>query len=128
MGFVVAERRGEGLSSPWWVAVLRAFPALIPLAASLALAWWRSEAATGFMQSDMPSFMANARQHYAGGFGIGVFTPPPAYTAPRSRVAVINSRIFLFESADNDMGECGPRGGENVAAGLPNHGIRPLSS
>lgn len=71
-------------SSPsWWVPVLLAVPALVPLATSTIFAWSRGQVATGFIQYDMPSYMADARQHFNQGFHLFYGNPYAGYESPR---------------------------------------------
>ena len=91
---VAVENRCAGNPSPrWWVPVLLAIPALIPLAASLVLARWRGMVATGFVQSDMPYYVANAREHFDQGFRLFYGNPYAGYNTP---AIYFQPHIFLL--------------------------------
>jgi hypothetical protein len=93
MDVVVGDRQGEDPSPRWWVPVLLALPALIPLAASLVVAWSRGEVATGFVQDDMPYYMANAREHFDQGFRLFYGNPYAGYNTP---TIYFQPHIFLL--------------------------------
>ena len=77
-------RAGRPRRDPsWWVPVLLATPALIPLIRSVILARLRGEVATGFIQYDMPSYMANAREYFDQGFHLLYGNPYASYDTPR---------------------------------------------
>jgi hypothetical protein len=75
------------------VPVLLAIPALIPLAATFAIARWRGQIATGFTQSDMPYYMANAREHFDRGFHLFYGNPYAGYNTP---AIYFQPHIFLL--------------------------------
>jgi hypothetical protein len=76
------DRTREDQSARWWVPVLLAIPALIPLANSLVRARWMGQVATGFIQHDMPYHIANARQHFVLGFQLLYSNPFAGYDTP----------------------------------------------
>jgi len=80
---MISQDRGRENQGPrWWVPVLLAIPALIPLAASLVTARWRGQVATGFIHHDMPYHIANGRQHFIQGFHLLYGNPYASYDTP----------------------------------------------
>jgi hypothetical protein len=68
--------------SPWWVAPLLALPAFIPLPRAYIGAFFQGKVATGFIQPDMPYYMANAREHFDQGFHAMFGNPYAPYGTP----------------------------------------------
>lgn len=71
------------LDPPWWLPVLLAIPAIIPLVNSLYTARLKGLVATGFIQVDQASYMAEARQYFDEGFHLLYGNPYAGYGAPR---------------------------------------------
>lgn len=69
-------------SIPLYVPLLLAVPALIPLIWDSIRAWSTGLVPTGFIQYDMPYYLANARQHFAGGFHLTYSNPYAPYGSP----------------------------------------------
>jgi hypothetical protein len=67
----------------WWVPVVLASPALIPLINSLIVARLTGLVATGFIQIDQPSYFANAREFFDQGFHLLYGNPYAGYDTPR---------------------------------------------
>ena len=67
----------------WWVPVLLALPALIPLINSLVVARLNGLVATGFIQVDQPSYLASARNYFDQGFHLLYGNPYAGYDTPR---------------------------------------------
>ena len=73
----------EPASPRWWVPVLLAIPALIPLVNSLVVARARGLVATGFIQIDQPYYVADARKYFDEGFHFLYGNPYAGYDTPR---------------------------------------------
>lgn len=67
----------------WWLPILLAIPAIIPLANSLYTARLKGLVATGFIQVDQASYLAEARQYFDEGFHFLYSNPYAGYGAPR---------------------------------------------
>jgi hypothetical protein len=70
-------------SPPWWLPILLAMPALIPLVNSIYAARRWGLVATGFIQIDQASYYAEARQFFDRGFHLLYSNPYAGYDAPR---------------------------------------------
>jgi hypothetical protein len=70
-------------SPPWWVPLLLAAPAFIPLLNSLVVAHSRGQIATGFIQHDQPSYVATARDYFDQGFHLLSSNRYADYDTPR---------------------------------------------
>jgi hypothetical protein len=70
-------------SPSWWVPVMLAIPALIPLISSIILARRAGLVATGFVQFDQPYYMASARAYFDQGFHFLYGNPYAGYGTPR---------------------------------------------
>jgi hypothetical protein len=79
---ILQDPHAEDRSPRWWVPVLLASPALIPLATSLLWTWRQGLVATGFIQYDMASYVANAREHFDQGFHLLYGNPYAGYDTP----------------------------------------------
>ena len=66
---------------PWWVAPVLALPALIPVIRAY-LVYFHGRVPTGFISSDMPYYMANAREHFDQGFQLTYGNPYASYGTP----------------------------------------------
>ncbi len=62
---------------------LLALAAFIPAIAAAIRAWTHGLIPTGFVQYDMPCYLAQARQHFAGGFHLTYANPYGDYGGPR---------------------------------------------
>jgi hypothetical protein len=63
----------------WWAYVALALPALVPLAVACIAPSLHGKVPTGFIQSDMPYYMANAREHFDQGFHLTYGNPYAPY-------------------------------------------------
>lgn len=77
----------------WWVPLLLAIPALIPLFASIVIARANGEVPTGFIEYDLPVYMANAREHFDQGFQLFYGNPYAGYNTP---AIYFQPHIFLL--------------------------------
>src|SRR5690349_15652789 len=59
----------------WIMLTLLALPALLPLLFSTLNAWSAGLVPTGFIQYDMPYYVANAREHFDHGFSLTYGNP-----------------------------------------------------
>ena len=66
----------------WWVPAALAAPALIPVANAYLVPYWRGQWPTGFIQYDMPYYMANAREHFDQGLQLTYGNPYAPYGTP----------------------------------------------
>ena len=73
----------ESTSPAWWVPVLLAAPAIIPLVSSILVARARGLVATGFVQTDQPYYFAQAREFFDEGFQLLYGNPYAGYDTPR---------------------------------------------
>jgi hypothetical protein len=76
----------------WWLAVL-ALPALIPAAQAYLKPLHDGLVPTGFIQEDMPYYMANAREHFDQGFQWTYGNPYAGYGTP---AIYFQPHIFLL--------------------------------
>jgi hypothetical protein len=76
-------RSREAGSPAWWVPVVLAVPALIPLVTSILVARARGLIATGFIEIDQPYYFANAREYFDQGFHFLYGNPYASYDTPR---------------------------------------------
>ena len=67
--------------SPRWAPLL-ALPALIPLANACLFPWLKGTVPTGFIQYDMPYYMASAREYFDQGFQLTYGNPYAQYGTP----------------------------------------------
>lgn len=77
----------------WWQAALLALPALLPLANACVAPLLNGRVPTGFIQYDMPYYMANARQHFDQGFHLTYGNPYAGYDTP---AIYFQPHIFLL--------------------------------
>jgi hypothetical protein len=77
---------------PRW-ALLLALPALIPLANACLVPWLKGTVPTGFIQYDMPYYMASAREHFDQGFQLTYGNPYAQYGTP---AVYSQPQIFLL--------------------------------
>jgi hypothetical protein len=86
-------------SRAYWVrqilkpALLLSLPALIPLANALIAPYFNNRIPTGFIQYDMPYYMANAREHFDQGFHLTYGNPYAGYNTP---AIYFQPHIFLL--------------------------------
>ncbi len=73
----------ESASPAWWLPVLLAAPALIPLVNSIVVARAKGLVATGFIQTDQPYYFAQAREYFDQGFQFLYGNPYASYDTPR---------------------------------------------
>ena len=71
------------ITPAWWVAVLLALPAFIPLLQSVVVAWSTGMLPTGFVHTDQPYYVANARESFDQGFGLFYGNPYGGYDTPK---------------------------------------------
>jgi hypothetical protein len=67
---------------PRYLPLLLGLPALLPLVFACCGAWSHGLLPTGFIQYDMPYYMANARQHFVNGFHLTYGNPYAPYGTP----------------------------------------------
>jgi hypothetical protein len=67
---------------PRYLPLLLGLPALLPLVFACCSAWSHGLLPTGFVSSDLPCYMANARAHFAGGFHLTYGNPYAPYGTP----------------------------------------------
>jgi hypothetical protein len=89
---------------PWWVPVLLAAPALIPLLASILAAPTRGLVATGFIQTDQPYYLADAREFFDEGFHLLYGNPYAGYDTPHIYFQPHLLLIGLFQQLGLDPG------------------------
>jgi hypothetical protein len=77
------ERSFKNPSPSWWVPILLAIPALIPLVSSIVMARLNGLVATGFVQYDQPYYMASAREFFDQGFHLLYGNPYAGYDTPK---------------------------------------------
>jgi xanthosine utilization system XapX-like protein len=73
----------EAASPRWWVPLLLAAPAIIPLLNSLVVAHLTGQVATGFIHHDQPSYVATARDYFDEGFHLLARNRYAGYDTPR---------------------------------------------
>ena len=73
----------EPATPAWWVPVLLAVPAFIPLLNSIVVAQARGLVATGFIQFDQPEYLALAREYFDEGFHFLYGNAYASYDTPR---------------------------------------------
>jgi hypothetical protein len=73
----------EPASPSWWVPLLLAAPAFIPLLNSLVVAHLTGQVATGFIHHDQPSYVATARDYFDDGFHLLAGNRYASYDTPR---------------------------------------------
>jgi len=71
-------------SASWicWAAFLLPLPALIPLGGALIVPYLNNRVPTGFVEYDMPSYMAEARAFFDQGFHLTYGNPYAGYNTP----------------------------------------------
>ncbi|MGH9592835.1 MAG: hypothetical protein ACRD5L_07065, partial [Bryobacteraceae bacterium] len=67
---------------PIYIPILLSLPALVPLLWDTISAWSAGRIPTGFVQYDMPVYVANARQHLVHGFHLFYSNPYAAFGKP----------------------------------------------
>jgi len=65
-----------------WAALLLSLPALIPLGGALIVPYLNNRVPTGFVEYDMPYYMANARAYFDQGFRFTYGNPYARYNTP----------------------------------------------
>ncbi len=85
----------ETAAPPWWVPVMLAVPAFIPLLNSVAVASAKGPVATGFIHTDQPYYAANAREFFDEGFHLLYGNPYAGYDTPR---IYFQPHLFLLGS------------------------------
>jgi hypothetical protein len=78
---------------PLWLALLLPLPALIPAAHAYLKPLHDGLVPTGFIQDDMPYYMANGREHFDQGFRITYGNPYAGYDTP---AIYFQPHIFLL--------------------------------
>jgi hypothetical protein len=84
-GFIRGRLRGgwrQIAILPWWAYLALSLPALIPISAACIVPIMAGEVPTGFVQLDMPYYMANAREHFDQGFQLTYGNPYASYVTP----------------------------------------------
>ncbi len=76
-----------------WLVILLSLPALIPLANALIAPLLVNRVPTGFILTDMPYYMANAREHFDQGFQLTYGNPYAGYNTP---AIYFQPHIFLL--------------------------------
>jgi hypothetical protein len=89
---------------PGWIPVLLGLPALIPLVYAYLSAWWHGRVPTGFLHYETAYYMANARAHFARGFGLLYANPYAPYGAHRIYFQPHIFVLALLERAGLDPG------------------------
>jgi hypothetical protein len=71
-------------SARWvgWATLLLALPALLPLAGALLVPWLKGMVPTGFIEYDMPSYLAEGRAYFERGFHFTYSNPYAPYNSP----------------------------------------------
>jgi hypothetical protein len=62
--------------------MLLSLPALLPLAGALLVPWLQGKVPTGFIEYDLPSYLAEGRAYFAHGFHLTYSNPYSGYDAP----------------------------------------------
>jgi hypothetical protein len=65
-----------------WAPILLALPALIPLAGALIVPWLNGMVPTGFVEYDMPSYLADGRAYFYPHFHLTYSNPSAPYGSP----------------------------------------------
>jgi hypothetical protein len=98
-GLSVAEIPQSGFAAPGSatrlrrIALLLSLPALIPLGNALVLPFLQGMVPTGFIQYDMPYYLANGRQFFNQGIHLTYSNPYAGYNAP---AIYFQPQIFLL--------------------------------
>src|SRR5580698_3872962 len=66
----------------YWAALLLSLPALLPLAGAIVVPYLHNMVPTGFIEYDMPFYMANARAQFSQGFHLLYGNPFAGYDTP----------------------------------------------
>jgi hypothetical protein len=74
--------RSRSASWIYWAASLLALPALIPLAGAIIVPYLQNRVATGFIEYDMPYYLANGRGNFNQGFQFLYSNPYAGYDSP----------------------------------------------
>jgi len=72
-------------SAPTWIRLapmLLSLPALLPLAGALLVPWLQGKVPTGFIEYDLPSYLAEGRAYFVRGFHLTYSNPYSGYDAP----------------------------------------------
>jgi hypothetical protein len=80
---VLSSQPAQPPSPRWWIPVILAIPALIPLVNSVVVARAKGLIATGFIQTDQPYYAASAGEFFDRGFHILYGNPYAGYDTPR---------------------------------------------
>ena len=77
-------RVSEAPSSRWicWVVILLSLPALLPLAGALLIPYLKHRVPTGFIEYDLPSYLAEGRAYFDRGFHLTYGNPYAGYDSP----------------------------------------------
>jgi hypothetical protein len=70
-------------SARWirWATLLLPLPALLPLAGALLVPWLKGKVPTGFIEYDMPSYLAEGRAYFERGFHLTYSNPYAFYNS-----------------------------------------------
>src|SRR5208283_2492725 len=82
-------------SGSWmrWTPLLLSLPALIPLGGHLIVSYLHNMVPTGFIETDLPYYLANGRDHFNQGFHLLYSNPYAGYNAP---AIYFQPHIFLL--------------------------------
>ena len=92
----IAPPRSAGSpSASWirWAPLLLSLPALIPLGNALIAPYLNNRIPTGFIEYDMPYYLANGRGHFNQGFQLAYGNPYAGYNSP---AIYFQPHIFLL--------------------------------
>ena len=92
----IAPQRSAGSPSAGWIRwapLLLSLPALIPLGNALIAPYLNNRIPTGFIQYDMPYYLANGRGHFNQGFQLADGNPYAGYNTP---AIYFQPHIFLL--------------------------------
>ena len=76
-----------------WMALLLALPALLPLGNAVIAPYLHNRVPTGFIEYDMPVYLANGRGHFNQGFQFTYSNPYALYNAP---AIYFQPQVFLL--------------------------------
>lgn len=88
-----ARQPGPAAKIPIWAALLLGLPAFFPLAWTALRAWRAGLVPTAFVQYDLPCYVANGRQFFAGGVHLTYSNPYAMYGSP---AIYFQPHIFLL--------------------------------
>src|ERR1700722_19052853 len=77
----------------YWAALLLSLPALLPLAGALIVPYLHNRVCNGFIEDDLPSYVANARRHFNQGFHLFYRNP---YGGENTPAIYFQPHIFLL--------------------------------